>query len=87
MCSFSSFWDSAPKFKTVKKHRNLSAYRVSLLKSNQASADTILTVNLHYELTTWSRVLEKLIVAQLVKKFLAFYGNRRLIIVFIRACH
>jgi len=39
------------------------------------------------ELTPWSRLLEKLIVAQLVKKFLAFYGIWRFITVFTRGCH
>jgi len=34
-----------------------------------------------------SGVLEKLTVTQLVKKFLAFYGNRRLITVFITFHH
>jgi len=28
--------------------------------------------------TPWSRVLEKLIVRRIVKKFPAFYGNRKL---------
>jgi hypothetical protein len=36
---------------------------------------------------TWSRVLEKLIVVQLVKKFLTFHGTRRFITVFTRTCH
>jgi len=41
-----------------------------------------------YLLTPWSRVLfEKLSASQLVKKFLAFYGNRRFITVFTRARH
>jgi hypothetical protein len=36
----------------------------------------------------WSRViLEKLIITQLVKKLLAFYGTRRFITVFKRARH
>jgi hypothetical protein len=35
----------------------------------------------------WSRLLEKLIVTQLVKKFLVFYGTRRFITVFTRARH
>jgi len=39
-----------------------------------------------YLLTQWSRVLlEKLTGSQLVKKFLAFCGNRRFITVFTRA--
>jgi hypothetical protein len=39
-------------------------------------------------LTPWSRgVLEKLTVSQLVKKFPAFYGTRRFITTFTRACH
>jgi len=39
-------------------------------------------------LIPWSRVLlEKLTCAQLVKKFLAFYGPRMFITAFIRACH
>jgi hypothetical protein len=37
------------------------------------------------ELTPWSRVHEKLIVAQLVKKFPAFYGTPGFITVFKRA--
>jgi hypothetical protein len=32
-------------------------------------------------------LLEKLIVAQLVKKFLAFYGTERFITMFTGACH
>jgi hypothetical protein len=37
---------------------------------------------------TWSRVcLAKLIFAQLVKKFLGFYGSHWFIIKFTRACH
>jgi hypothetical protein len=40
------------------------------------------------ELTPWSRVpLEKPKVIQLVNKFPAFYGTRRFITVFTRACH
>jgi hypothetical protein len=35
----------------------------------------------------WSRQLENLIVTQRVKKFLAFYGTRRLITVFKTNCH
>jgi len=39
-------------------------------------------------LTPWSRILyEKLTVAQLVKKFPAFYGSRRFITMFKRASH
>jgi hypothetical protein len=33
----------------------------------------------------WSRVLEKLTVPQLVKKFPEFYGNRRFITAFTKA--
>ena len=33
-------------------------------------------------LTPWSRVLEKLIGFQLVKKFTAFYGTRKFVIAF-----
>jgi hypothetical protein len=41
-----------------------------------------------YELTPWSRgLLEKLRGSQLVKKFHAFYGTRRLITAFTRAHH
>ena len=36
-------------------------------------------------ITPWSRVLEKLTGSQLVKKFSAFYGNRRFITVFTSA--
>jgi hypothetical protein len=39
------------------------------------------------QLTTWSRVLEKLIDAQLVKKFPVFYEIWRFIAVFTRARH
>jgi hypothetical protein len=39
------------------------------------------------KLTPWRRVLEKLTVAQLVKKFPAFYRNRRLITVFRTDSH
>jgi hypothetical protein len=40
------------------------------------------------ELSPWSRVvLEKLIVAQLFKKFIAFHGTPRFITVFTRAHH
>jgi hypothetical protein len=40
------------------------------------------------QLPPWSRdLLEKLIVAELVKKLPAFYGTRRLITVFKRARH
>jgi hypothetical protein len=35
----------------------------------------------------WRILLEKLIVTQLVKKFPAFYGTQRFIIVIIRSCH
>jgi hypothetical protein len=39
-------------------------------------------------LIPWSRFfLEKLIVTQLIKKFLTFYGTRRFINVFTTACH
>jgi len=38
----------------------------------------------HYE-SSWSRVvIEELIVAQLVKRFLAFYANQKFITVFTR---
>jgi len=41
-----------------------------------------------YLLTSWSRVLlEKLTDYRLVKKFPAFYGTRRFIIIFTSACH
>jgi hypothetical protein len=41
-----------------------------------------------YLVTPWGRVLlEKLIVAQLVKKLQAFHGNRRFIAVFTKARH
>ena len=36
-----------------------------------------LTILLTYFLTPWSRVLQKLTVSRLVKKFLAFYGTQR----------
>jgi len=40
------------------------------------------------KLTPWSRVLlEKLIVTQLVKRFLTFYGTQRFITVFTRVYH
>jgi hypothetical protein len=40
-------------------------------------------------MTPWSRrgLLEKLTVSQLVKKFPTFYGTRRFITAFTRACH
>jgi len=38
-------------------------------------------------LTPWSRVLQKLVVTQLVKKFPTFYGTWRFIIVFTRFHH
>ena len=39
-------------------------------------------------LTAWSTVLpDKLTDPQLLKKFAAFYGTRRLITAFTRACH
>jgi len=37
-------------------------------------------------LTAWNRVLEKLTVAQLLKKIFAFYGTQKSIAVFTRAC-
>jgi len=40
-----------------------------------------------YLYNTRSRVIEKLIVAQLVKKFSVFYETRRFITVFLRTCH
>jgi len=40
-----------------------------------------------YTLTPWTRVLEKLIVTQLVEKFSAFYEARKFITVFTRSCH
>jgi hypothetical protein len=42
----------------------------------------------NYLLTPWSRVLpEKLKRPELLKKFPAFYGTRRFITTFTRACH
>jgi len=38
-------------------------------------------------LATWSRVLEKLIITQPIKKFPAFYGTKRFITVFTRVRH
>jgi hypothetical protein len=35
----------------------------------------------------WNSILEKLTVSQLVKKFVAFYGTQRFIIVVTRARH
>jgi len=47
-----------------------------------------LTHSLTHSLTPWSRVLlEKLTGPQLVKKFPAFYGNRRFITAFTNARH
>jgi hypothetical protein len=43
--------------------------------------------NTHQWPTTWSWVLEKMIVAQLVKKFRAFYGTQRFITVFTTTRH
>jgi hypothetical protein len=49
---------------------------------------TSLTYLFAYLLTAWSRVLlEKQTGLQLVKKFLAFYGTRKFITVFISARH
>ena len=46
------------------------------------------TVIKYNSITPWSTVLhEKLTVSRLVKKFLAFYGTRRFITVFIRTRH
>jgi hypothetical protein len=40
------------------------------------------------QLTSWiTMLLEKLMIAQPVKKFPAFYGTRKFIIVFKIACH
>jgi len=48
----------------------------------------IFTQSLTHSLTPWSRVLlEKLTGSQLVKKFPAFYGTRRIIIAFTSARH
>ena len=47
----------------------------------------LLTYLLTYLPTSWSRVLEKLTVCQLVKKFPAFYGTRRFITAFKSARH
>jgi hypothetical protein len=64
--------------------------------SQQAQVTTIgclslaigLTFVYSYLLTKWSRVLlEKLTVCQLIKKFPAFYGNRRFITAFTSARH
>jgi len=41
----------------------------------------------HILLPPWSWVFEKLIVTQLVTKFLAFYGTRKFVTVFTRARH
>jgi len=39
-------------------------------------------------LSPWSRVfLERLVTPQIVKKFTTFYGTRRFITLFTRACH
>ena len=45
----------------------------------------LLTYLFTYLLAAWSRVLEKLTGSQLVKKFPAFYGNRRLVTAFTSA--
>jgi hypothetical protein len=43
------------------------------------SSSTSADLRTQYLLTAWSRVLEKLTVPQLVKKFPAFYGTQRFI--------
>jgi len=44
-------------------------------------------ISISKQLTPWNRVLEKLIVTKLIKKYPAFYGTRRYITVFTRARH
>lgn len=52
---------------------------------NKGAKINILSLN--YLLTTWSRAaLEKVIVTQLVKKFLSVFGARRFISMFIKGC-
>ena len=48
---------------------------------------TVWSYLLTYLLTPWSRVLKKLTGFQLIKKFPAFYGNRRFITAFTNARH
>ena len=43
--------------------------------------------SVHLSLTPWSRVLEKQIGSQLVKKLTIFYGIRRFITAFTSASH
>jgi hypothetical protein len=65
--------------KVVKKHRIDNSYKTYVVSLNERKKWT---------LTLWKRViLEKLMVAQLVKNSPPFYGTRKFITVFIRARH
>ena len=59
-----------------------------LLKLDNLVAAVCLSVCVYDHISTWSRVLlDKLTGSQLVKKFPAFYGTRRLITTFTSARH
>jgi len=62
-------------------------YSVVALPPSKEPILTYLTYLLTYLLTPWSRVLDQLTGSQQVKKFPAFYGIRRIMVVFTRACH
>ena len=67
------------------EHYFLIPLRFYISKTGNTRLLTYLLTSL---LTPWSRVLlEKLTGSQLVKKFPAFYGTRRFITAFTRACH
>jgi hypothetical protein len=58
------------------------SYRITYKKSRNEAAKKKTKVVM---ITAWSGVLEKITVAQLIKKLPAFYGNRKCITVFTRA--
>jgi hypothetical protein len=63
------------------RRMSFNVYRLGLTPCSDGSRATRgVRVLLIYLLTDWSRVLfEKIISSQLIKKFPAFYGNRRFI--------
>jgi hypothetical protein len=66
------------------RRRNVTLQKVSIF--NHKAVITSSSAKITYLLTPWSRVLpEKLTGSQLVKKFPAFYGKRRLIAAFTSA--
>jgi len=74
------------------KDHDLNLYRHENPKSRNIYAPLVIVTAIASNLyvtngqTAWNRVLDKLIVAQLVK-FLVFNGTRRFITVYIRARH